>query len=79
MNLINIDFKKMREFCEDNYYKCFTDGNIDSGRIMGFEYQGMHIINPFITECGRFNVNPVDYYGEAFLQSEFCIKFKILK
>ena len=28
-----------------------------------FEYDGITITNPYISECGRFTVNPFTYYG----------------
>ena len=29
----------------------------------GFEYDGIWITNPYMSECGRFEVNPITYYG----------------
>ena len=29
----------------------------------GFEYEGIWITNPYLSECGRFEVNPKEYYG----------------
>ena len=29
----------------------------------GFYYKGQFITNPFISPCGRFDVNPKKYYG----------------
>ena len=29
----------------------------------GFEYNGIWIENPYMSECGRFEVNPITYYG----------------
>ena len=28
-----------------------------------FEYEGIWITNPYLSECGRFEVNPKEYYG----------------
>jgi len=28
----------------------------------GFEYDGVWISNPTVSECGRFEVNPREYY-----------------
>lgn len=37
-----------------------------------FESQhGDNIINPFLSECMRFEVDPVEYYGDAFMNSEW--------
>jgi|TARA_R110002012_G_scaffold302928_1_gene504423 hypothetical protein len=32
-----------------------------------FEYEGVWITDPTLDETGRFEVNPVEYYGEAYL------------
>ena len=29
----------------------------------GFEYEGIWIENPYLSECGRFEVDPKQYYG----------------
>ena len=36
-----------------------------------FEFEGIDIINPFLDEMGTDEVDPVEYYGEAFLNSDF--------
>ena len=28
-----------------------------------FEYGGVSITNPYLSECGRFEVDPFEYYG----------------
>ena len=33
-----------------------------------FEYEGVWITNPHYDETGRFKVNAVEYYGEAYLK-----------
>ena len=40
---------------------------------ISFEHteSGVDIINPFIDECGWGEVNPIEYYGEEFLNSDF--------
>lgn len=42
--------------------------------IISFSYNGQSIINPVLDESGRFDVDPIEYYGKDFLDSEF-IKF----
>ena len=32
-----------------------------------FEYEGVWLPNPHYDETGRFEVNPVEYYGDAYL------------
>jgi len=29
----------------------------------GFEFEGIWITNPYLSECGRFEVDPKEYYG----------------
>ena len=29
----------------------------------GFEYEGIWITDPYLSECGRFEVDPKEYYG----------------
>ena len=33
-----------------------------------FEYEGVWITDPTLDETGRFEVNPVEYYGETYLK-----------
>ena len=30
---------------------------------LGFEYDGIFITDASMSECGRFDVNPMEYYG----------------
>jgi len=30
---------------------------------MEFEWDGYWITNPYLSECGRFEVDPITYYG----------------
>lgn len=30
---------------------------------MEFEWNGFVITNPYLSECGRFEVDPITYYG----------------
>ena len=34
-----------------------------------FEYEGVWITNATLDETGRFEVNPVEYYGETYLKT----------
>ena len=45
----------------------------DISPLIGFEHKesGTFIQNPFIDECGFGSVNPIEYYGEEFLNSDF--------
>ena len=53
----------------DNYNVALTDTDIEF--VKGykeylpkpFEWNGHHIVNPYLDETGRFEVNPEKYYG----------------
>ena len=34
-----------------------------------FVFDGIEITNPLVSECGRFTVDPIEHYGEAYLNS----------
>jgi hypothetical protein len=36
---------------------------MDIGGDVGFVHNGIFIENPFISECGRFDVDPLKHYG----------------
>jgi len=38
---------------------------------ISFEYYGSHIVHPMLDESGSFEVDPIEYYGKAFLNSRF--------
>jgi hypothetical protein len=35
----------------------------------GFEFEGTYITDPSMDETGRFEVDPIEYYGQAYLNS----------
>ena len=39
--------------------------------MIGFETAHSYIIHPTRSECTMYKVDPVEYYGEAFLNSHF--------
>ena len=41
-----------------------------------FNYEDSKIINPFLDVTGRESVNPVEYYGENFVNSNFYPIYK---
>lgn len=43
--------------------------------LISFDYHGMNIVNPFVDDCGCYDVDPVEYYGELFLDSDFIKLF----
>lgn len=38
---------------------------------ISFEYEGHHIVNPLVDETASYSVDPIEYYGKAFLNSRF--------
>ena len=46
--------------------------SIDTPKIPAFDYNGVMITDPSISECGRFKVNLEEYYGDAYLQAKRC-------
>ena len=43
----------------------------------GFEYEGIWITDPTVSECGRFEVDPITYYGLTQEQvEESCYEYK---
>tara|TARA_R100000773_G_scaffold7982_1_gene7826 strand:- start:228 stop:632 length:405 start_codon:yes stop_codon:yes gene_type:complete len=44
-----------------------------------FEFEGTLIQNPNLDETGRFKVNPVEYYGQAYLDAYANSKYKELE
>jgi hypothetical protein len=47
----------------------FNDGNEKD--LISFEFNGIDIINPFINENATKEVDPIEYYGDDFLNSKF--------
>lgn len=51
---------------------CYENGvDYTEYPLIMFEHQGTCIVNPFVDESGRFEVNPEEYYKESFLTSEW--------
>ena len=57
-------------WCEAAWGSCtcqFPDPKeCDVREVPGFDYQGMWIVQPNVSVCGRFYVDPVRYYGKAY-------------
>ena len=67
------DIDKVNDMINDNY-TTDEDGNeivLDDAPYY-FEFKGQDITNPFMDSSYRFEVDPVEYYGDAFLNSCFC-------
>ena len=68
---------KLKEFCETQYNK-FNENGYEDFEFVTFEFDGMSIINPFLDYTGMFEVDPVEEYGDSFLNSDF-LKMNFLK
>ncbi len=68
---MEIDFKKQRQvadyqlFYEDKYGKSMDD-------VILIETEDAVICHPWYDETLRFEVNPLTYYGESFINSLWC-------
>lgn len=51
-------------FCHKQWEKCTCKWDEKDG----FTYHDFFIYMPNVTECGRFFVDPVTYYGDAFIE-----------
>ena len=40
-----------------------ANNGVDTSKMVGFEHKGQYIINPFVDETCRFEVDPYEYYG----------------
>ena len=49
----------MKEPVFEKGYPSYKSVNAEEG----FEYEGIWITDPYLSECGRFEVNPKEYYG----------------
>ena len=72
---------RLRKIAEGNYYNAQEiaeknrrlaeeTGNTD--QCVGFIWNDHFIIDPFMDETGRFSVDPIEYYGDAFKSSDFA-------
>ena len=57
-----------REIAEKNH-RLMEDKKDD--KCTFFEWKGYKIIDPFKDETGKKDVDPVEYYGKAYEQSDF--------
>lgn len=46
--------------------------------VLGFSLNGMFITNPFVSECGRFEVDPVETYGLSRSDADQLVAFNKL-
>lgn len=45
----------------------FNVNGVAHPNAISFEFEGTDIVNPFTSACGRFEVDPLETYGEKFL------------
>lgn len=53
--------------------------NEQSDKIIGFYWNNKFIVQPFIDVCSGAEVNPIEFYGEDFLNSSFIEIVKNIK
>lgn len=54
---------------QDNF---FMDNGYLSKEFITFTFDGLTIFNPWYNLAGSAKVDPIEYYGDAFLDSGFC-------
>lgn len=52
---------KIKAFAEKQME--LANNGADTSKMVGFEFNGTYIINPFVDETARFEVDPYEYYG----------------
>ena len=67
---MKVDYTIPLLIAQDNEIIFQRDGQfVDKTRC--FDFDGMTIHNPFMEDTGSFDVDPIEYYGESFLNSGF--------
>ena len=66
---MKIDEKLVKEIAALNSAIIFEYGIMDL--VNGFDYSDTTIHDPYLDESGTSSVDPVAYYGQAFLESRF--------
>lgn len=76
VDLNMLDMNKIRQIGEKQMEDVHNNKeNYDT--LIYFEYQGIDVVNPFMDETSKKVVNPIEYYGDAFLNSDFAKFTKI--
>ena len=47
--------------------------NVEQSPVYAYIAKGFEIYNPFFSECGRFEVDPYDYYGITHTEAQYLI------
>ncbi len=64
-----MNLKEMKKVAEEQMQKFEETG--EKGGMITFQFEGVDIINPFEDETSGFEVDPEEYYGDAFLESDW--------
>ena len=51
---MKVKLKKVTDYYGDNDFETTR---------LGFVHHDFFVTNPMVSECGRFDVNPMEYYG----------------
>ena len=70
--------KNQKFYTVEDYY-LNNDGSQMLETRMGFEWEDFFITEPFSSECGRFEVNPEEYYGITKDEAEMVEKYNTLR
>lgn len=68
-----------REFAEKIYLESYDKAMEDGGNYLeAFEHEGMSIGNPYMESTGRFDVDPVEEYGDKYVNWYNSLKLSSL-
>lgn len=66
----------LKNFCNMQFNLMHELGGEDEPFISFKSEGGINIVSPFFDECGTYEVDPVECYGDDFLNSKFMDLFK---
>lgn len=69
------ELNALKNFCSLQFTLMGELGGDDTNFVSFKDESGVNIVNPFIDNCGIFEVDPVEHYGDDFLNSEFMNLF----
>lgn len=72
-----IDYNKIEENVKHYFEKGGTNNLPHPDYVIETKVEKTLVLNPFLSECMRMEVDPVCYYGESFKQSNIykdCLK-----
>ncbi len=58
------------------YIRNKKDGKVSEDQMLGFDFDGFFITDPYFSECMRFEVDPIEYYGLTKEQTKLFKKQK---